>query len=132
MAAFITKPKNIPFWLRIGIWFSERITGHEMLPARLLAWYPKAAIGSGFLETLVANKDGDLDERILKLVRIQASYSASCAFCIDMNSAMNEETGILPEELLVLQGRNEITLVTSFTPRDKRPWNTQSSYPRLH
>lgn len=119
MAAFISTPKNIPFWLRIGIWFSERVTGHEMLPARLLAWYPKAAIGSGLLEALVAHKDGNLDERILKLVRIQASYSASCAFCIDMNSAMTEETGILPEELLALQGRTEITLVTSFTPREK-------------
>ncbi len=119
MAAFISTPKNIPFWLRIGIWFSERVTGHEMLPARLLAWYPKAAIGSGLLEALVAHKDGNLDERILKLVRIQASYSASCAFCIDMNSAMTEETGILPEELLALQGRTEITLVTSLTPREQ-------------
>ena len=60
MAAFISTPKNIPFWLRISIWFSERVTGHEMLPARLLAWYPKAAIGSGLLEALVAHKDGNL------------------------------------------------------------------------
>ncbi len=37
MAAFISTPKNIPFWLRIGIWFSERVTGHEMLPAKLLS-----------------------------------------------------------------------------------------------
>lgn len=119
MTAFIDPPKKIPLILRIGTWFAERITSHEMLPARLLSWYPKAAIGSGLLEALVAHKDGDLNERILKLVRIQASYSASCAFCIDMNSAMTEETGILPEELLALQGRTEITLVTSFTPREK-------------
>ncbi len=99
-----------------------------MLPARLLAWYPKAAIGSGLLEALVAHKDGNLDERILKLVRIQASYSASCAFCIDMNSAMTEETGILPEELLALQGRTEITLVTSFTPAGKTGHRIHEAY----
>jgi alkylhydroperoxidase family enzyme len=118
MAAFLSTPKNIPFWLRIGIWFSERITGHEMLPARLLAWYPKAAVGSGVLEAMVAHKDGNLDERILKLVRVQASYSASCTFCIDMNSANSIESGISSDEMLALQGRKEIKTVPSLTGRE--------------
>lgn len=118
MAAFISTPKNIPFWLRIGIWVSERVTGREMLPAKLLAWYPKAAVGSGVLEAMVAHQDGKLDERILKLVRIQASLSASCAFCIDMNSANSIESGISSDEMLALQGRKDINLVTSLTVRE--------------
>ena len=76
MTSFIAPPKQIPFYLRIGIWISKRVTGKDLLPARLLAWYPKAAIGSGVLESLVAHKDGNLDERILKLVRMQASFAA--------------------------------------------------------
>ena len=47
MQAFIAPPARIPLLLKLGIWVSERITGRIMLPARILAWYPKAAIGSG-------------------------------------------------------------------------------------
>ena len=49
MIAFIDPPARIPFWLKIGISISERITGKIMLPARILAWYPRAAVGSGVL-----------------------------------------------------------------------------------
>ena len=86
MDTFIEQPKRIPFLLRIGIWFSERITGKIMLPARILAWYPKAAIGSGIMEALVAHEDGRMDKRMLKLIRMTASYAVACPFCVDMNS----------------------------------------------
>jgi alkylhydroperoxidase family enzyme len=119
MEAFIAPPLKIPFYLRIGIWISKRMTGKDMLPARLLAWYPKAAIGSGALESLVAHQDGDLGERILKLVRIQASYAAACSFCIDMNSFQFEEKGISPDEIWVLQNRKSFEEVTSFSEREK-------------
>lgn len=119
MDAFIRPPQKIPFYLRIGIWISKRITGKEMLPARILAWYPKAAIGSGVLESLVAHHDRKLDERILKIVRIQASFAAACPFCIDMNSFKFEETHISKEELLVLQGRKAIEDVLTFSERER-------------
>ena len=93
MTAFIAPPKRIPFYLRIGIWVTKRVTGKDLLPARLLAWYPKAALGSGVLESLVAHQDGNLDERMLKLVRMQASFAAACPFCIDMNSFQYEDSG---------------------------------------
>ena len=41
MKAFIDPPKNIPFYLRIGIWISKTVTGRDLLPARLLACIPK-------------------------------------------------------------------------------------------
>ncbi len=119
MKAFIDPPKRIPFYLRIGIWISEKVTGKEMLPAKILAWYPKAAVGSGVLESLVAHRDGNLDERMLKIVRIQASYSAACAFCIDMNSHQFEEKQISMDELMVLQGRKPIEEVSSFSGRER-------------
>ena len=56
MNAFIEPPRKISILLRLGIWVSEKITGRMMLPARILAWYPKVAIGSGVLESLVAHK----------------------------------------------------------------------------
>jgi alkylhydroperoxidase family enzyme len=119
MEAFISPPPKIPFYLRIGIWFSKRISGKDMLPARLLAWYPKAAIGSGVMEALVAHQDGALDERILKLVRIQASYAAACSFCIDMNSFQFEEKLISLDEMQVLQGRKGLEEVLTFNDREK-------------
>lgn len=119
MDAFIQPPQRIPAYLRLGIWISKRITGKEMLPARLLAWYPKATIGSGILESLVAHHDGKLDERILKIVRIQTSFAAACLFCIDMNSFQYEEKHITMEELMVLQGRKAPEEVGTFSEREQ-------------
>lgn len=119
MNAFIEPPARIPLFLRIGIWISKRVTGREMLPAKILAWYPKAAVGSGVLESLVAHHDGYLDERMLKIVRIQASFAAACSFCIDMNSYQFEEKHITPEELKVLQGLTPIEEVGSFSERER-------------
>jgi alkylhydroperoxidase family enzyme len=119
MEAFIDPPLRIPFYLRLGIWVSRKITGKEMLPARILAWYPKAAIGSGVLESLVAHRDGDLDERILKIVRIEASFASACSFCIDMNSYQFKEKGISDDELSVLQGKKPLAEVDSFSAREQ-------------
>jgi alkylhydroperoxidase family enzyme len=105
MNAFIEPPHRISFLLRLGIWVSERVTGRRMLPARILAWYPKVAIGSGILELLVAHHDAKLDERMLKLVRMTASFAAACPFCIDMNSYEHEALGIGKEEVLALRGK---------------------------
>lgn len=119
MEAFIQPPTKIPFYLKVGIWVSKKITGREMLPGQILAWYPKAAIGSGVLESLVAHHDGELDTRILKIVRIQASFAAACPFCIDMNSYQYEETQITKDELLVLQGRKSVDEVQTFSEREQ-------------
>ena len=119
MEAFIEPPVNIPFYLRIGIWISKKVTGRDLLPAKILAWYPKAAIGSGALEALVAHRDGKLDERMLKIVRIQASYAAACSFCIDMNSFQYDETHITKEELWVLQGQSDMEKVATFSQRER-------------
>ena len=117
MQAFIKQPQPIPFSLKLGIWLSERITGKVMLPARILAWYPRAAIGSGVMEALVAHADGGMDERILKLIRITASYAVACPFCIDMNSYEHRQVGITDEEAEALRG--EFEQVESFSEREK-------------
>ena len=119
MEAFIKPPENIPFYLKIGIWVSQKITGKEMLPARLLAWYPKAAIGSGVLESLVAHQDKNINERLLKIVRMQASFAAACPFCIDMNSYQYKDYDISSDEILVLRGRKDINEIATFSEREK-------------
>jgi alkylhydroperoxidase family enzyme len=119
MSAFIDPPARTPLWLKFGIWISEKITGKRMLPARILAWYPKAAIGSGILESLVAYHDGKLDERILKLVRMAASFAAACPFCIDMNSYDYQAVGISDDEMLVLRGKLDPDSVPSFSLHEK-------------
>lgn len=117
MQAFIEGPKRIPLLLRIGIWFSERVTGKTMLPARILAWYPKAAVGSGVMEALVAHEDGRMDKRMLKLVRMTASYAVACPFCVDMNSHEYRKAGITDEESESLRG--DFENVGSFSEREK-------------
>lgn len=117
--AFIKAPDRIPFYLRLGIWFAEREAGQAMLPARLLAWYPRAAISSGVLEALIADGKTDLNPRLLRLVRLQTSLAAACPFCVQMNSTAMEDSRLTPEELSALQGRIELSTVTTFTQRER-------------
>jgi len=119
MDAFINPPVKIPVLLKLGIWVSEKMTGKRMLPARILAWYPKAALGSGLLESLVAHHEGRLDERLLQMVRVSASHAAACPFCIDMNSYQYEKHGVSAEEMLALQGRKDINSIATFSESEK-------------
>lgn len=118
MDAFIKPPEKIPFYLKFGIWLTKKFTGKDLLPPKLLAWYPKAAISSGILESLVAHGKKDLDKRILKIVRIQTSFAVSCPFCIDMNSHEYEEAGLSKNELLALQGKIDFQGVNTFSRKE--------------
>lgn len=117
MQAFIKPPARIPLILKLGIWFSEKLTGKIMLPARILAWYPKAAIGSDVMEALVAHTDGQMNQRMLKLIRMTASYAVACPFCVDMNSHEYWEVGISDEEADALHGDYE--MIASFSENEK-------------
>lgn len=116
--AMIPEKRRINPILRAGIALSERVTGKRMLPARLLAWYPKAAVSSGVMETLIAHKDRDVSERELKIVRMTASLTAECPFCVDMNGHEYQKTGLTDEEAAALQRGSEAD-VASFSPRER-------------
>ncbi|GAB1470495.1 hypothetical protein MASR2M66_13720 [Chloroflexota bacterium] len=88
-----------------------------MLPPRILSWYPKAAIGSGVMEALVAHADGRMDKRMLKLIRMTASYAVACPFCVDMNSYEYRKFGITDEEAQSLRG--DFENIASFSEREK-------------
>lgn len=119
MSAFIKPPKKIPFFLKFGIWITKRVTGKDLLPPKLLSWYPKSAISSGILELLVAHGKDASDKRLLKIVRLQTSFSVSCPFCVDMNSFEYAEYGITSEEMEALQGRIGLDKINTFTEREK-------------
>ena len=119
MNAFIDPPRKLSIFLRLGILVSEKVTRRRMLPARILAWYPRAALGSGILESLVAHHDGRLDERMLKLVRMAASFEAACPFCIDMNSHEHASLGIDANEVLALRGQVTLESAASFSARER-------------
>ena len=114
--ALIDEPRRMNPLLKVAVAISDRVTGRRMLPARLLAWYPKAAVGSGVLESLVAHHEPS--ERLLKLVRITASITANCAFCVDMNGFGYDRTGITDEEFLAIGPGREAD-VASFSARDR-------------
>lgn len=115
MSAFIAPPPRIPLLLRWGLRYAQRRTGTPLLAAQLLAWYPRAAIGSGVLEALVAHRDGTLDERMLKLVRLAASFAVGCRFCIGMNSD-GWESLMSESEREAVQG---LAPLHAFSPREQ-------------
>lgn len=117
--AFIKPPKRIPFYIKIGLGISKRITKKDLLAPKLLAWYPKVAISSGVLESLIAHGNKDLNERVLKLIRIQSSLSVGCPFCIDMNSFEYEKSGISEEEMQGMTGGIEIDKIQSFSAKER-------------
>jgi alkylhydroperoxidase family enzyme len=124
--AFIPPPSKMPLFLRMGLWVAKKISRTDLLPAQLLAWYPKAALSSGVLEGLIAHRDKNLNERILKMVRLTVSFATVCPFCIDMNSA-GWEKFISAEEIAAIQGKKSIHEISSFTTRE----NLAIQYARL-
>ena len=117
--AFISPPLAMPFYLQLGIWFAEREAGQTLLPARLLAWYPKAAISSGVLEAMIATSKDGLSPRLLQVVRLQTSLIVACPFCIAMNSVDSEDGSLTSAEVSALQGQIELDAVTTFTQRER-------------
>ncbi|WKY45126.1 carboxymuconolactone decarboxylase family protein [Eubacteriaceae bacterium ES2] len=115
---FVKPPSKIPFLFKIGLLIAKKETGKDLLPARLLTWYPRAAIGSGVLEMMTAKGGNKEEQRILNLVRLQTSLICSCRFCIDMNALGIEKNGITDQELEVLQGKREIQDVNTFSLRE--------------
>jgi alkylhydroperoxidase family enzyme len=82
----------------MAIRIAEKVTGQRMLPARLLSWYPKAAIGSGALESFTAHGRSVTEKRLLRLVRLQTAFAISCPFCIDMNAFEFASHGVSRQE----------------------------------
>ena len=119
MDSFIDPPRRIPLLPRLGIRIAEGRLRKRLLAARILSWYPKAAIGSGVMEALVAHESGDATSRLLKLVRMQVSFSASCPFCIDLNSAEYAGERITQTEIEALQGLRTAESVSSFSDPER-------------
>lgn len=98
----VAPPVRVPWLLRPMLWIAKRMTGKEPLPGRLLAWFPKGAVGVGVFEALAAGAPGDLDGRSLATARIVASAVAGCPFCLDMNAATWARAGLTAGELQAL------------------------------
>lgn len=118
MVPYVKPPEKIPLFLRLAIWIAESKTKNKMLPARILAWLPKAAVSSGILEALITHKEKGLSRRFLKLIRMQVSFYASCPFCIDMNSFEFERYNITKQEIEVLQGKRLADTVKSINKKE--------------
>jgi AhpD family alkylhydroperoxidase len=105
--AIVPVPSSVPWYLRPMLWVTRRMTGKDPLPARLLTYFPKGAIGVGLFELTAAGAPKDLDARCLAVARIVASAVAGCPFCVDMNAATWSRAGLKPDELALLFGDDE-------------------------
>jgi alkylhydroperoxidase family enzyme len=113
LPAFIAPPRRIPLPLRFGLWIAKRASGEDTLVARLLTWHPRAAVGAGVMEALVAHDAGRVDARMLKLVRMTVSSAVDCPFCVGFNGR-DWGKHLSDEELAVVQGRRDAAGVASF------------------
>jgi AhpD family alkylhydroperoxidase len=95
----VEPPRRSPWYLAPFLWLTRKMTGKDPLPARLLTWFPKGAVGAGVFEVTAAGAPGDLDGRALAVARIVSSAVAGCPFCLDMNAATYQRAGLSLEEL---------------------------------
>lgn len=107
MTPVIGEPPHPHPLLRLGIAISERVTGRRMLPARLLAWSPRTALGAGMLEATTPHRVPGLPDRALRIARLTASLEANCAFCIDMNAHDHRRLGLTDDAVRALRDRTE-------------------------
>ena len=84
--SYIQPPKRIRPIFRMMLSLVEKRLGKQLLANRILTWYPKALIGSGVMEGLIAHDEPEVPRRLLGLIRVYTSYLVSCPFCIDLNS----------------------------------------------
>ena len=103
--SYIQPPKRIRPILRMMLSLVEKRLGKQLLANRILTWYPKALIGSGVMEGLIAHDEPEVPRRLLALIRVYTSFLVSCAFCIDLNSRDFEKKGLSKEEITALQGK---------------------------
>lgn len=100
----VDPPERVPWYLRLGLWWARRATGKEPLPGRLLAHFPRGAIGAGLFELGAAHAPRDLGGRELAAARLVASATTGCPFCIDMNAAGYADAKLSRDELAALIG----------------------------
>ena len=104
--SYVDPPARMPLLLRLLLWMVEKRMGKKLLANRILTWYPKAFLGSGIMEGLVAHDEAEVPRRLLSLVRIYTSFLVFCPFCIDLNSREFQRKGISEQEILALQGKD--------------------------
>jgi alkylhydroperoxidase family enzyme len=117
--SYIQPPKRIALLFRIMLSLVEKRLGRQLRANRILAWYPKALIGSGIMEGLIAHDEPEVPRRLLGLIRVYTSFLVSCPFCIDLNSKDFEKKGLREEEILALQGRIAIDQVATLGEKEK-------------
>lgn len=99
LGLLVEPPRHPPWYLRPFLWITRRMAGKDPVPARLLAWFPKGALGVGVFEVTAAGAPRDLDGRTLAVARIVSSAVAGCPFCLDMNAATYQRAGLSVDEL---------------------------------
>jgi alkylhydroperoxidase family enzyme len=117
--SFIEPPPRLPLFLRLALYFVEKKLGRRLLANRILSWYPKAVLGSGVMEALVAHDEPEVPRRLLALIRVRTSFLVSCPFCIDMNASDYSGKGLSDEEIRGLQGTVDLDGIGTLTAAEK-------------
>ena len=117
--SYIQPPKRIRPILRMMLSLVEKRLGKQLLANRILTWYPKALIGSGVMEGLIAHDEPEVPRRLLALIRVYTSFLVSCAFCIDLNSRDFEKKGLSEQEIMALQGKIPLDQVATLRDDEK-------------
>ena len=71
------------------------------------------------MEGLVVHDDREVPRRLLKLIRLSVSYTASCPFCIDLNALGHGEDGVNDDEVHALATAGGFETCASLSDAEK-------------
>ena len=120
MKSLVKPPKKTSLFMKIMIKIADKKAKKKMMTGRVISWLPKMAFSSGLLELDVENSAAScLDSRLIKLLRMEVSYTVPSPFAIDINSQDYQKFHITQEELEGLQSKKSIESVSSFSKQEK-------------
>ncbi len=120
MESLVKPPKKISLFMKIMIKIADKKAKKKMMTGRVISWLPKMAFSSGLLELYVEDSAAScLDSRLIKLLRMEVSYTVPSPFAIDINSQDYQNFQITQEELEGLQSKKIIESISTFSEQEK-------------
>lgn len=116
--SYIATPHDFryPWYMKLLLWRQRRRYGRELEPVRLWGRIPRAFLAMSAMYRVLDRKSSPIEPALRSLIQVRVSQVNSCAFCIDLNSAIGRQRGVSDEKLVALVQSADSML---FTEREK-------------
>ncbi|HXF65203.1 MAG TPA: carboxymuconolactone decarboxylase family protein [Burkholderiales bacterium] len=105
-----------PWYLRLMFRRQRRRYGRELEPVRLWARMPAAFLAMSAMYRALDRRSSPIEPALRSLLQVRISQINGCEFCVDLNSFLGLERGLVQEKLRALPQFEDSAL---FSEREK-------------